>query len=739
MTRHLNRIKGRDFRRFTRGHTHLHGNQFNNNATVLPSPFPVPPPPAPPPHIPMSFHPPHPPSHPPPPPPRFGRRYSGSHDARLPSLDGAANLNIRGGSGPPSPIRETGPSKRPQKRLLSFFSGSKPSKTSKKKSKRFFPFESILGPRFENPRALLIRGYGVADKDGQIPFQPRRTLDQYFYSHLDNTARRDQDQVVFRYTRNQGAKIFMVDQMWLWIINGDTLITCIPDRWQDGNPNSHPGLTAAIAEEDLVRGPSIEHQGSLGILIYGTDPFMAHAQQELNLASEISEHNPHHDVGPSDEKDVSSAPRPFQVSPPQTSRKEPAAKPHRADDPMNVQHRVLRHLREISRDPIESIYDLAGLIATCCASAFEENQIPDDMQFFDFFERSIGSVIDKTIQSLHEFKTGLRSGYTHHSEHIRSHEKGSLGDESADEDLNIATEIDLLVEIEDIQDELHILRVVLRDQKRALRQLDDILVQGRKKHGHAHNEDAAKSMVDARCIENHMARIAEMEKLAEKAHESIYHLIDLKQKQANFSEAISARKLARETAKNTELQIKQSEELSKQAEETARQGKTLMVFTVVTIIFLPLSFMAAFFAINIDVFPVNEDGKLALDHVLKYMLSISLALAIPFVLLALRINDVKQVGQSAYRGLQRALVSPHLLPVVGYVTLALLGVVVPSVVWTSKLATTAKVAVTVLLGVTVLLVALGLAIKRITYVAARPMTMTDSSSYFSDSVGRSGS
>jgi hypothetical protein len=77
------------------------------------------------------------------------------------------------------------------------------------------------------------------------------------------------------------------------------------------------------------------------------------------------------------------------------------------------------------------------------------------------------------------------------------------------------------VEIEDIQDELHILRVVLRDQKRALRQLDDILVQGRKKHGHAHNEDAAKSMVDARCIENHMARIAEMEKLAEKAHESV--------------------------------------------------------------------------------------------------------------------------------------------------------------------------------------------------------------------------
>lgn len=44
--------------------------------------------------------------------------------------------------------------------------------------------------------------------------------------------------------------------------------------------------------------------------------------------------------------------------------------------------------------------------------------------------------------------------------------------------------------------------------------------------------------------------------------------------------------LARATAKNTEQQIQQSEDLRKQAEETARQGKTLMVFTVVTIIFV---------------------------------------------------------------------------------------------------------------------------------------------------------
>jgi len=34
---------------------------------------------------------------------------------------------------------------------------------------------------------------------------------------------------------------------------------------------------------------------------------------------------------------------------------------------------------------------------------------------------------------------------------------------------------------------------------------------------------------------------------------------------------------------------------------------------------LPLSFVAAFFAINIDAFPVNESGKLPLNYVMKYM------------------------------------------------------------------------------------------------------------------------
>ncbi|OTA69605.1 hypothetical protein K449DRAFT_429068 [Hypoxylon sp. EC38] len=67
----------------------------------------------------------------------------------------------------------------------------------------------------------------------------------------------------------------------------------------------------------------------------------------------------------------------------------------------------------------------------------------------------------------------------------------------------------------------------------------------------------------------------------------IINLMDLKQKQANLWEARSSRE---------------------GAEQTARQGQTLMMFTVVTIIFLPLSFTAAFFAISVDQFPRDRES-----------------------------------------------------------------------------------------------------------------------------------
>jgi hypothetical protein len=76
----------------------------------------------------------------------------------------------------------------------------------------------------------LIKGYLVSSNDQAIPpLQLRRTLDQYFYTHLKSTSQRDSDQVVYRHTKLAfEPKIFMVDQIWLWIFDDGKLSHRLP-------------------------------------------------------------------------------------------------------------------------------------------------------------------------------------------------------------------------------------------------------------------------------------------------------------------------------------------------------------------------------------------------------------------------------------------------------------------------------------------------------------------------------
>jgi hypothetical protein len=84
-------------------------------------------------------------------------------------------------------------------------------------------------PKARNPRIpldkvdeALVKAYLIPYNPVEAPLQIRRTLDQYFYTHLSNTSQRDSDQVVYRYMRDRTSyepKIFMVDQLWLWVLS----------------------------------------------------------------------------------------------------------------------------------------------------------------------------------------------------------------------------------------------------------------------------------------------------------------------------------------------------------------------------------------------------------------------------------------------------------------------------------------------------------------------------------------
>ena len=370
----------------------------------------------------------------------------------------------------------------------------------------------------------------------------RRTLDQFFYPNID-TETRDQDQVVYRYQKaEQGhdPKIFMVDQLWMWILGTNLIVTSFAQRWEQPK-----------------------------------------------------------------------------------------------NDPLNVLDGIVEDINSKTRDPVRSVYDLAILITSRCSGVFDRHRMGDEeYQFLDMFEASIGTATDKETVLFKRFNRASAQA----SDWLKNHRKlshsidvhaltGAEGDEHkeplfVDRLLDIGQETDLLAEAKDIRDELNMISTVLQHQQNVLADFQDVIAEIY--HGqHRSQYDMKKRFKDQqRTIDMHLKDISRMDKQAERIYASITDLLDLKQKHANAFEARFARD---------------------QAAGTTRQGKIIMVFTIVTVVFLPLSFISSIFSINIEQFPRARGGssdKLNISYVAKYTFGIGFSISVSLILVALAVDNI---------------------------------------------------------------------------------------------------
>lgn len=120
---------------------------------------------------------------------------------------------------------------------------------------------------------------------------PRRTLDQFYYHGID-TEQRDNDQVVWRYCQQhrgfEEPKLFMVDQLWMWILGGgkqykpidmahcsantklretDTIVTCFPQRWDQPKQDPLNVVDGIIEETNAKTRPRIQSVFDLAMVI----------------------------------------------------------------------------------------------------------------------------------------------------------------------------------------------------------------------------------------------------------------------------------------------------------------------------------------------------------------------------------------------------------------------------------------------------------------------------------------
>ncbi|KAI0415486.1 hypothetical protein F5X98DRAFT_388827 [Xylaria grammica] len=374
------------------------------------------------------------------------------------------------------------------------------------------------------------------------PLHPRRTLDQAFYWTLRTTKQRDSDQVVFRGTtakpedfhgfdlkagkwpeehKTQGpcpkctasiqklSRVVMVDQLWMWILDKNTIITCFPKRY-GANKNDASGIHKSIRSR-------VEEIGS-----------------------------------------------------------------------------------------IHTVFELGLIILDECSKTFFDRTKTLDRrpQAIDEFSKAIGNIMHKQTDAFGQLWWWTEQasyvygnkGYTD-----TSHLHMSL--------LDINPEGQLDREIEDIIEELDIMLHLANTHDEILRkfieQAENIL-NPKGKFGPQKGSQGWMWRVDTvsqppederayQCFKQKanegQARardyITELQKLresAKKTAEDVEHLLSMKQQQASVFQAWQA---------------------MKQSDETIKQGRSIMTFTLVTIVFLPLSFLSSVFGMNNQEFGNN--------------------------------------------------------------------------------------------------------------------------------------
>ncbi|OTB01846.1 hypothetical protein M426DRAFT_210783 [Hypoxylon sp. CI-4A] len=290
------------------------------------------------------------------------------------------------------------------------------------------------------------------------------------------------------------------------------------------------------------------------------------------------------------------------------------------------------------------------LITSRCSGTFDRHRLDDqDFQFLDMFESSIGLVTDRESQlfsrfnrasaqsakwlQYHRRRRGMRRPARLPAFGTPEQFDGSGMDQFPDALLDIGVETSLLAEIKDIRDELSIIAVILDAQQATLCDFEAQIEEELRTEGpNRRSSDAAvaemrkRSREQLRSLEVRQKDVLRMDHQALSLYDNLTDLLDLKQKHSNALEARFA---------------------GDQAVIAAKQGQTIMVFTIVTIIFLPMSFIAAFFAINLQEW---QDGPLTIPYVSKYMFGIGLGISIPLIAMAFAVTDISDAVRGFFSG-----------------------------------------------------------------------------------------
>ncbi|KAK8122833.1 hypothetical protein PG984_011503 [Apiospora sp. TS-2023a] len=369
---------------------------------------------------------------------------------------------------------------------------------------------------------------------------PRRTLEQGYHWTMNEGEDYSKDQVMYRATKARAfhlydpktqtwpdhqlsqagdcdkcrddsrkvASIVMVDQLWMWILNSNTIITCFPDQYG-----------------------SQRHE-SLGV------------------------------------------------------------------------DRNIRARMEISNSQLGSVFDLGLIIIDECSNAiFDRTKASGGQpELVDVFSAAIGNI---RIRQQSLFRKFWRWA-TEIEDTIQAN--GNSADIIVP--LDLFTEGMLIRELKDIIEELDIMVYTVRTQREVLRtfignaeRILDPLNEFRSSNQRAflssqRRKDAANCNEDQAGYKDDNQRVVQEDKFFRFRGHADQSSTKLLSRIENLEELREAANAGVESLKGQQASLIQAWRSTSQSEESVSQGRVILVFTLVTIVFLPLSFMSSVFGMN---------------------------------------------------------------------------------------------------------------------------------------------
>ncbi|KAI0145146.1 hypothetical protein GGR57DRAFT_305044 [Xylariaceae sp. FL1272] len=398
------------------------------------------------------------------------------------------------------------------------------------------------------------------------PLNARRTLDQYGYPSLQDTWARDDDQMLYKLTKERKTGPF-VPKRDMYHAGDDLMPTSSPvsrlvsvaDTFMNSGGAGRMEQTAAELEEDIIDGKALM-----------VDQLWLWAVDTTTLLTFFPKRESHPTEGPL-----------FQQA--------------------DLRNSIYNELNGDLTGRCDNALDLAAFVTLHAVTVLMDRTSHPDLEVFRIFEEALGILTERMTSSLKRFR-------------MQSYKKIHEDSDSDDPDEYSAKKIkkrhqreleraerenrentSAVLELRDLEDELRTLGNLFSEQQEAIgtmkRCYEKAELQGSTGRGRAFLVEALKRLDEySKQAHDMLERVDATRKDYEKLQEMV-------QRQGKFRPSIVMYSKLR-TDESVTAQVDEVRWQRLQTELASSQNLSVIIFTTFTVIFLPLSFFTSLFGMN---------------------------------------------------------------------------------------------------------------------------------------------